>query len=233
MRWGRGCAGALLSLAAGAAWSDDAARLERLLAAMTSYQAAFQQSVANRYGETLQTATGQVVLQRPNRMRWQVDEPYPQLVLADGVSLWVYDPDLEQATVAPLADAIAGSTAVFLTGTADALTAHFHVHHVAAPTEGESAFVLEPKDASAVFREATIAFTADGLLASLTIADHLQQTTRMVFTAAVRNPVLESTLFEFEVPPGIDVIGEVPADTRHGSGRNESGRNESGKPAAN
>lgn len=171
-------------------------------------------------------------MQRPNRMRWQVDEPYPQLVLADGISLWVYDPDLEQATVAPLADAIAGSTAVFLSGAIGALTSHFHVRRVASPTEGESAFVLEPKDASAVFREATIAFTAESLLASLAIADHLQQTTRMVFTAAVRNPALESTLFEFEVPPGIDVIGEAPPVARHGSGQHGSDQHGSEQPAA-
>lgn len=212
----RASAGALLGLAASGAWGDDAEHLQRLLAAMASYQANFNQTVTNRYGETLEASTGQFALQRPNRMRWQVEEPHPQLVLADGTSLWVYDPDLLQATVAPLAEAIAGSPAVFLSGTDEALATHFHVRAEKATEAGERTFVLEPKSAAATFREATVGFTPDGLLLSLSIVDHLRQTTRMAFSAAKRNPVLESAVFEFEVPPGVDVIGDVPA-AKHGS----------------
>ena len=215
----RGLAGMLLGFLAAFAHGDDVASLERLLATMNSYRATFQQTVTTRYGETLQTTTGQVTLQRPNRMRWQVDEPYPQLVLADGTSLWVFDPDLEQATVQPLADALAGSPAVFLTGAKDALARHFRVRAVSTSAAGESAFSLEPKDAAAVFRDATVTFAADGVLTSLAIVDHLEQTTRMAFAAAELNPVLESTVFEFEVPPGVDVIGDIPAPAEHGSGK--------------
>ena len=211
----RAGAGALLGLAATCACGDDAEQLQRLLAATASYQASFEQTVTNRYGETLEASSGQFALQRPNRMRWQVDEPYPQLVLADGTSLWVYDPDLQQATVAPLEDAIAGSPAVFLSGTGASLTVHFHVRAEKATDAGERTFVLEPKEATATFSEATVGF-ADGLLTSLSIVDHLRQTTRMAFSAAKRNPVLESALFEFEVPPGVDVIGDAPA-AKHGS----------------
>lgn len=208
---------ALLTLtAAFAARADDAENLQRLLAATTSFEATFEQTVTNRYGETLQNSTGQFALQRPNRMRWQVDDPYPQLVLADGTSLWVYDPDLQQATVAPLEEAIAGSPAVFLSGGGDALATHFDVGADEANEDGEVTFILEPKDASATFREAVVVLNADGLLLSLSIIDHLRQTTRMVFSAATRNAVLESSVFEFEVPPGVDVIGDVPA-SKHGS----------------
>lgn len=206
---------ALLAFAASCAYADDVQDLQRLLAATTSFEANFEQTVTNRYGETLQNSTGRFALQRPNRMRWQVDEPYPQLVLADGTSLWVYDPDLQQATVAPLEEAIAGSPAVFLSG-GDALATHFDVRADEANEEREVTFVLEPKDASATFREAVVVLNADGLLLSLSIVDHLRQTTRMVFSAATRNAVLESAVFEFEVPPGVDVIGDVPA-SKHGS----------------
>lgn len=198
--------------------ADDAARLEGLLAAMTSYKATFQQTVTNSYGETLQTSAGKMSLLRPNRLRWQVDEPYPQLVLADGTSLWIHDPDLQQVTVTPLTEAIEGTPAVFLTSASGTLTTDFLVRAVAAPTAEASAFVLEPTAAGAAFRDATVTFDGSGLLTSLELIDHLGQTTHIVFAAAELNPVLESTAFAFEIPLGIDVIGNVPAPTEHGAG---------------
>ena len=61
-----------------------------------------------------------------------------------------------------------------------------------------------------MLREASLSFTATGLPTGIAIVDHLNQHTRIAFTAAQLNPVLESALFEFEVPHGIDVIGDVP-----------------------
>lgn len=190
------------------AQSDDAAALQHMLQGMASYRAGFRQTLLDRFGDTVQVATGDMHLQRPGRLRWQVDDPYPQLVLADGESLWVYDPDLQQASVQPLAEAIEGSPAVYLTGVAEDLAPHFRVGAV--PFEDGYRFVLRPRRSDSVFREATLTFSAEKMLIALDIADHLQQVTRIAFAEAVLNPVLESSLFRFEIPPGVDVIGDVP-----------------------
>ena len=200
-----------LSHAPALAASEDSARLEQLLAGTSAYRAEFEQVVMNRFGEALQTSTGRMHLLRPGRLRWQVDEPYPQLVLADGESLWVYDPDLEQATVRPLAAAIEGSPGVFLTGMTDDVASHFEVHRAEPAVPGGLCFVLTPRDQTSAFRDATLTFSVEGVLVGLDIADHLGQTTRIGFTDGELNPLLESELFEFEAPPGIDVIGDVPA----------------------
>ena len=42
--------------------------------------------------------------------------------------------------------------------------------------------------------------------------DDLDQKTAMVFRHGEVDPVLESGLFEFEVPEGVDVIGNHPDD---------------------
>lgn len=202
----------LAGVAAGAAENtadgDDAAALQHMLQGMASYRASFRQTLLDRFGDTVQVATGDMHLQRPGRLRWQVDDPYPQLVLADGESLWVYDPDLQQASVQPLAEAIEGSPAVYLTGVAEDLAPYFRVGAV--PFEDGYRFVLRPRRSDSVFREATLTFSADKMLIALDIADHLQQVTRIAFADAVLNPVLESSLFRFEIPPGVDVIGDVP-----------------------
>ena len=204
-----GLAGALAWAATPAA-ADDAARLTALLDELTSFRARFEQTVQDRFGETLQVVTGTLHWQRPHRLRWEVDEPYPQLVLADGDSLWVFDPDLEQVSVQPLAAAIEGTPASFLAGAAETLDRQFDVAAEAGEGAADERFVLTPRDEAAVLRNLTLAFAPDGVLTSLDMADHLGAFTRTTFTDAAKNPALTDSLFVFEMPEGVDVIGEPP-----------------------
>lgn len=202
-----------LALAAASAHADDADRLTALLDGLHSFRARFEQAVVDRFGETLQVVTGTMQWQRPHRLRWEVDEPYPQLVLADGHSLWVFDPDLEQVSVQPLAAAVEGTPASFLAGAAEALGRQFHVSAEAGEGEDETDayFVLTPRDEGAVFRDLTLAFAPTGVLTRLDIADHLGAHTRTTFTDGVINPALADSLFAFEIPEGVDVIGDPPS----------------------
>ncbi|MCY3812583.1 MAG: outer membrane lipoprotein chaperone LolA [Gammaproteobacteria bacterium] len=191
------------------AGADDAPQLAKLLDGMTTLSAEFEQTVTNRFGDVLQAATGRMHLKRPMRLRWELDEPYPQLVVTNGETLWVYDPDLEQVTVQPLAEALTGSPAVFLTGTVADLRRNFSVLATEPPEAGGSRFELTPVDPNAVYGELALTFAADGSLAGIDIADHLDQLTRVAFTVRDDDAVLESDLFEFTVPTGVDVIGDV------------------------
>lgn len=190
------------------AGADDAPQLAQLLDGMTTLSAEFEQTVTNRFGDVLQAATGRMHLERPMRLRWELDEPYPQLVVTNGETLWVYDPDLEQVTLQPLADALSGSPAVFLAGTVADLRRNFAVVATEAPEAGGSRFELTPVDPNAVYGQLALTFAADGGLASIAIADHLEQLTRVTFTSRDPGPMLESALFEFTIPTGVDVIGE-------------------------
>ena len=42
---------------------------------------------------------GSVKLSAPRQFRWEYLKPAPQLIVADGDHIWIYDPDLEQVTV--------------------------------------------------------------------------------------------------------------------------------------
>lgn len=198
------------ALAAASASADDGARLTELLNELTSFRADFEQVVLDRFGETLQATTGTLHWQRPHRLRWEVDAPYPQLILADGESLWVYDPDLEQVSVQPLAESLEGTPASFLAGTAEALASQFDVRAEASAEQSDVRYLLTPRDEASVFRDLTLAFSPTGVLTLLDMADHLGAHTRTTFTEAAKNPSLEAALFAFKVPDGVDVIGELP-----------------------
>ncbi|MCY3841225.1 MAG: outer membrane lipoprotein chaperone LolA [Gammaproteobacteria bacterium] len=191
----------------------DSQTLAALLDSVVSYRADFEQVVTSQFGDVLQTATGTMHLERPGRLRWQVDEPYPQLVVSDGEYVWVYDPDLEQATVQLFDETVEGTPMMFLTDTA-VLDEHFQVRPKSPTVESDRRFALSPRnsESTSLFREITLTFSADGWLTGLDIVDDLDQRTAMVFRHGEVNPVLESGLFEFEVPAGVDVIGNLPDD---------------------
>lgn len=199
-----GLAGALHATEA-----NDAARLEALLAPLAAFAADFEQVVTDADGLALETSTGRMTLNRPGRLRWEVREPWPQLVLADGISLWVHEPDLEQVTVRPLAGALAGTPAMLLLEAPGSLVTHFAV-----AGEGGGRFRLLPQDERSLFQALHLAFDADGADAamaprSLVIVDHMNRTTHVRFANATTAPALTPELFEFEIPPGTDVIGEI------------------------
>ena len=46
------------------------------------------------------TSTGTFEFQRPNRFRFDYRKPFEQTIVADGQTLWLYDVDLNQVTLA-------------------------------------------------------------------------------------------------------------------------------------
>ena len=140
----------VLFYAVGVAAETDGQTLAALLDSMSSYRTDFEQVVTSQFGEVLQTATGTMHLERPGRLRWHVDEPYPQLVVADGKYVWVYDPDLEQVTVQLFEETVQGTPMMFLTDTT-MLEANFQVRMESATEESEQRFVLTPPGSGSSF----------------------------------------------------------------------------------
>ena len=58
----------------------------------------FSQQVFDAKGKLKERSSGKVALSAPRLFRWEYVKPYPQLIVADGKTVWVYDPDLKQVT---------------------------------------------------------------------------------------------------------------------------------------
>ena len=74
-------------------------RIEKYLNHMTTVRARFVQISSE--GDLVE---GNLFLQRPGKMRFEYDEPYPVLLIADGTLLLYYDKDLKSASFIPLSD---------------------------------------------------------------------------------------------------------------------------------
>ena len=180
------------------------ATLQAFLSGVRSLTADFKQELYGPDEHLLETQSGNLSLQRPNRFRWSYAKPTELLVVADGKKLWMYDVELAQVTVSPLDDTVGSSPAMLLSGDRD-VRDEFDVVETFA-RDGLEWVKLAPKTGAADFRSVTIGFEGTAPR-RLELVDGLNQITRISLANVAVNPELAGSVFEFTPPPGVDVIG--------------------------
>ena len=200
----------LVGLAAtGIAWADArteaVTKLQARYEATRSMRAAFRQRVESPTLVTPLESHGTVYFERPNRMRWDYAAPDAQLIVGDGKTLWIYQPDLKQVIRAPLNDAFQAQTPLtFLAGLGQV------ERDFTATLQREDAehwvLKLVPKGDAELGTLTLVVRKADAGLAEARITDPLGTTTSLVFTDEARNVEIPEAEFHFEPPPGVDVV---------------------------
>jgi outer membrane lipoprotein carrier protein len=181
-------------------------QLRQFLDATRTLQADFYQELLGPDGEVIELASGALSIKRPGRFLWRYVEPVEQLVIADGTNLWIYDVELEQATVTLLEDVAAASPAMLLSGEA-ALDEEFDV--IESFEADDVRWVrLAPKAETSDFRQIVIGFRGE-ILSQLWLLDSLDQRTSIELVDLEVNLDLADTLFDFQPPSGVDVIGDA------------------------
>lgn len=168
-------------------------------------KAQFTQTVLDRNGKQMQSAIGSMQFSRPGKFRWEYAKPYPQLIVGDGVKVWMYDTDLNQVTVRKLDQALGNTPAALLAGN-NAIEQNFTL------AEGGKSNGLEwveasPKGKEGSFERIRIAFRG-AALEVMELRDHFGQTTLIRFAGLELNPKLAPQLFTFVPPQGADVVGD-------------------------
>jgi outer membrane lipoprotein carrier protein len=205
---------ALMLAPAVAAASAGREAITRFSTDLRSLDGRFAQKVFDANGTATDRSEGRISLKAPRQFRWEYQQPYPQLIVADGDHLWLYDPDLEQVTVRVQSYEEQSSPLAALIDPGE-LDRQFVV------SEGGQANGLtwvdlkaRKPDDSAV-QAAKLGFSANGL-ATMLFEDQLGQRTEVRFSQWKRNGALPADLFRFTPPEGVDVVGEIrdSADVR-------------------
>ena len=168
-------------------------------------KADFAQSVIAKNGRKPQQSSGVVAIARPGKLRWEIQKPFPQLVVGDGEKIWIHDPELQQVTVRKAGQAIGGSPAALLSGSNE-LEKNFTLKE-AGEAEGLNWVEATPKVSDSGFERVRLGFSGSDLKA-MELLDSFGQTTLIHFSRLERNPVLPAATFRFVPPAGVDVVGE-------------------------
>lgn len=192
----------LLPLAASAESAD---RLAQHFSEVQSIKAEFSQLLLDEEGMVLEEASGEMWLQRPGLFRWDYTAPYEQQIGSDGKTLWMYDKELEQVTLRPVAEGLGRTPAVLLSGEGD-LFDQFDVTEVG-DEQGLDWLLLVPKEQDTDFKSIRLGFNGNALMA-MQLTDSLDQLTSIRFSGMQSNARINRKKFELNIPGGTEVVGE-------------------------
>jgi len=178
---------------------DARALLDDFARGLDSLSAEFSQITVDSHEEVVEESRGRMYFQAPDLIRWDYLEPFPQVIVADGEQLWHYDESLEQVTVRP--QPAPGDSPMLVLTRPELLEKFYRI----LPSDRPDQLRFEPLADQAEIEMARLTFR-DGKPATLDLFDPFGQSTRLTLTDIERNPQIDPSVFEFEVPEGADVL---------------------------
>jgi outer membrane lipoprotein carrier protein len=202
-----------LGLLLACAWSAQASgldSLEEFVKSAKSGRAEFTQVVTApaRDGQTARskTSSGSFEFVRPSRFRFVYKKPFEQTIVADGETLWLYDPDLKQVTSRKQSRVLDSTPAALIAAAPDlaALRKDFNLEN-AGERDGLQWVQATPKAKDGQLRSVRIGFRGNEL-ATLEILDGFGQRSVITFSKMELNAPIAQEAFNFKPPAGADVL---------------------------
>ncbi len=197
---------ACLLIACSAAVHADAVQaLKDFSREVKSGRAEFTQTVTSPDGQRKKSSSGSFEFQRPNQFRFAYAKPFEQLIVGDGSKVWIYDPDLQQASSRRMSQALGATPAALLAGTQ--LERDFELK--AQPSaQGLDWVLATPRQSQADsggLQSVRVGFKGKQL-AAIEVLDGFGQRSLLQFSAVTSNVPLAAERFRFELPAGADLI---------------------------
>jgi outer membrane lipoprotein carrier protein len=199
---------------------DTHTALDTWLAGLKSLRTQFTQTTKDSQGHQTAQASGELLVLRPGRFRWESRDAVDaagssgptsapaaesgQVLIADGRNVWFYDRDLQQVQVKPVDAALSATPIMLLSGGADVRNA-FEITD-AGSKEGLAWLRIKPRGSDADFRQAVLGFAGDELR-QMILEDKLGQQSTLTFSHPQRNAPVTGAEVSFTPPKGVDVIG--------------------------
>lgn len=185
--------------------------LSRFFEEVHTLKSHFDQQVVDETGFVLEVSSGTFYLSRPGQFRWDYQSEDPELeqgqqIIADGDSIFMYDPDLAQVTQRGLKDALGQVPSLLLVQTGANLDVHFSISDYGI-IDDLSWVALKPKDENAGYQQLLIGFLGEELN-TITLLDGIGNETRLSLTAVKTNIEIAPEVFTFTAPEGVDVLAQ-------------------------
>lgn len=183
--------------------------LTRFSANLNALQASFDQVVLNQEGVVETQGKGRVWLLRPNQFRWSYEGDFPEVIVADGRSVWMHDVVMEQVTVKPQSG-MAQDSPLSVLMDISSLDQQFTVRELG-KHDGLDLLELVSLSSESEFERVMLGLKED-LIALMVMEDAFGLRTELRFDEVLRNPDLSEEMFQFSPPEGTDVVGEIPGE---------------------
>ncbi|HAB78676.1 MAG TPA: outer membrane lipoprotein carrier protein LolA [Glaciecola sp.] len=177
---------------------NDKPALRGLLAKINTLQASFTQVVNDSEGQPLQSSSGNLILQQPDRVYWQVLVPDETLLIANGERVFYVDEFVEQVSIFSQKDMISNNPLMLLTSSDDEVWEQFSV------VQQNLAYVVTPINNEGQITQLTLRFIQDELT-QFTLLDNQGQVSQFTLNGTVLNMPLPINQFSYAIPEGFSV----------------------------
>ncbi|HEY8973251.1 MAG TPA: outer membrane lipoprotein chaperone LolA [Burkholderiaceae bacterium] len=191
---------AALALTCASAFATATDELRDFVRTVKSGKSTFTQTVTAPNGKQ-KLSNGSFEFSRPNRFRFVYQKPYAQTVVGDGTKVWIYDPDLNQASSRKTGDALANTPAALIVS--NDIDKVFTLADQPS-RDGIDWVLATPRQPEGTVRSLRIGFKGHAL-AQLEIDDSFGQKSMIVFNGFEPNAKLAADTFVFVPPKGADV----------------------------
>ncbi|HET6280748.1 MAG TPA: outer membrane lipoprotein chaperone LolA [Polyangia bacterium] len=184
-------------------------RVQHRYDAAGDFRARFTQTLTNPTFNRKSTSSGEVLLKKPGRMRWNYEKPEPKMYLADGDLLWLYEPEDKQAFKQELKSSQLPAALAFLTGKGK-LSDEFEISFAPNPGYGSArdyVLLLQPKRAQAQVK--SLMFVVDPTsfhVRESILVDGQGNINDMLFSDVKVGTGLPDASFRWTPPAGVRVI---------------------------
>lgn len=172
-----------------------------------TFTAKFKQEQVSNSGKPL-IFTGIVVFSRPNRLKWEILQPYIQLQLLRGKEFLIYDPDLEQVSVSELKDDLNSTPAGLLFNSGPNAETIFKKKYniFTAPSRQKLNWILAlPKgDKNSATLEIGVRNTA--VIEQIITTDIFGKVSKITFSDIQTNKIIKESQFIPIIPKGVEYI---------------------------
>lgn len=212
------CLGLLLCFGAGTggnvaqarALSDD---LEKIIArvedryAATGFSGTFKQVSTLKAMQLTDHAFGKIFVKRPGKMRWVYEMPERQVIISNGVSLWIYRPDDYQVMVGRAPEFFGKDLGAAFLSDMKQIRDQFSIFQEAPDGNGDYVLKLIPLKKNFDLSRIYLTISKIGFeIIRITTYNEYEDETRIDLTDIEFVENMDDTLFHFDIPEGIDIL---------------------------
>lgn len=159
-------------------------------------------------GQPRRAESGKLTLRKPGRMRWDYTTPKGKLFVSDGKYLWLFTPAnnrVEKMKMKESEDMRA--PLAFLLGK---LNFGKEFRNISARAEGnDTRIAAEPASDNLPYTTVEFVVTSESRIRYLKVTGFDKSVLEFEFDQEKLNPALDAKLFQFQVPPGAEVVTEA------------------------
>jgi outer membrane lipoprotein carrier protein len=185
------------------------ARMQAFYEKIGDLKADFKQEIVNPTTGRTKTSYGVVKLKKPGRMRWDYSKPAKKHFISDGQTLWVYEPEDQQAFRQDIKSSNLSAAVTFLAGKGK-LAEEFNFELLPPGKQGgkeDYAVKLMPKTPSAQFKSVVLVVEPKAFQVKLSIVETVDGgQSKVWFTGVELTKKIPDSTFKFTPPAGVRVI---------------------------